>query len=137
MNAPASVRENEDEILGFLDGLLRANLATLKREPSYQTLNDCINFINGASGGMKQSALSRVTFNRQRKNVYEIVSSMTDVRPIWNYQTANNEFRHQADILNLIVRNWWRNCYADRRLQDALMYSCVGGSGYLKVEWNP
>lgn len=134
---PPRIAESDEQLLGFLDTTLRANMATLKREPAYQTVGDCINYLNGASGGLKQQSLSRVTFNRLRKNTYEIVSSMTDVRPIWNYHTANNEYKKQADILNILVRNWWTNAYADRRLQDALMYSCVGGSGYLKVEWNP
>ncbi len=134
---PPNVEENDKQLLSWLDSAIRSGLGLLKREIAYQQLPDSIAFINGSQGSLKPSALSRVTFNRLRKIVYEIVSSMTDVRPIWNYQTYNNKYKPQADILNKLVRNWWRNSYADRRMQDALMYSCAGGSGYLKVEWNP
>lgn len=135
---PPLIEQNDASLLSWLDSAIRSGLSLLKREQAYQNVAESIAYLNGAQGGgPRPSALSRVTFNRLRKIVYEIVSSMTDVRPIWNYQTYNNQFKQQADILNKLVRNWWRNSYADRRMQDALMYSCAGGSGYLKVEWNP
>jgi hypothetical protein len=135
---PPNIEQNDAQLLSWLDTALRSGLALLKREAAYQTVAESIAFLNGQQGGsIRPSALSRVTFNRLRKIVYEIVSSMTDVRPIWNYQTYNNKYKEQADVLNKLVRNWWRNSYADRRMQDALMYACAGGTGYLKVEWNP
>lgn len=134
---PPKIEESDAALLSWLDSAVKSGLALLKRESAYQGVSENIAFINGSQGSLRSNTLSRVTFNRLRKIVYEVVSSMTDVRPIWNYQTFNNKFKPQADILNKLVRNWWRNSYADRRMQDALMYSCAGGSGYLKVEWNP
>lgn len=136
-SVPPQVEANDASLLAWIDSAIRSGLALLKREGAYQGVGEAIAFLNGSQGSIKPNALSKVTFNRLRKIVYEIVSSMTDVRPIWNYQTYNNKFKPQGDILNKLVRNWWRNSYADRRMQDALMYSCAGGSGYLKVEWNP
>lgn len=137
MSAP-QVEQSDDRLLAWLDNALKSGMSILKSEPAYQTINDCLTALNGGtSGGLKQSALSRVSFNRTRKNLYEVVSAMSAVRPIWNYQTYNNAFKEQADILNRLVRSWWRTTYSDQKLQDALMYSGVGGSGYLKPEWDP
>lgn len=136
INAP-QITQSDDALLAWLDTAIKSGLAILKNEPAYQTINDCLGTINGGTGGLKQQALSRVSFNRTRKNLYEVVSAMSSVRPIWNYQTFNNSYKEQADILNRLVRSWWRTTYSDRKLQDALMFSGVGGTGYLKVEWNP
>lgn len=135
--APPQIEENDKALLDWIDSSIRYGLGLLKREQSYNSVAASINYINGSNVGMRQSTLSRVNFNRLRKNLYEIVSSMTDVRPIWSYHTRNEEYKKQGEILDIIVRNWWRNSYSDGRLRDSLMYSAVGGSGYLKVEWNP
>ena len=137
MNVPPKIEENDQLLLGWIDEALKSGLALLKREYTYSGIGPAIDYLNGNQASLRQSSLSRVTFNRLRKIAYEVVSSMTDVRPIWDYQTSNPKFKKQSEILNTIVRNWWRNNYCDRRLQDCLMYSVAGGSGYLKVEWNP
>lgn len=136
-SVPPKIEENDQQLLGWLSTAIQAGRSSIAKERAYQGIGGCIDYVAGNTGTLRPSALSKVSFNRIRKNVYEIVSSMTDVRPVWNYQTYNNEYKKQADILNLLVRNWWRNSHADKRMQDALMYSCVGGSGYLKIEWNP
>lgn len=136
-STPPAIRESDSNLLAWLDQAIAAGKRTVSREPAYQAISDCIGFLSGSRGALKPQQLSRVTFNRSRKNTYEVISAMTDVRPIWNYQTYNNDYKKQADILNMLVRNWWRNSYSDKRLQDALMYSAVGGTGYLKIEWNP
>lgn len=135
-NAP-QIFASDEQVLNWLDQAIRAGKGTLSAEPAYQAINDCISFLSGRQGSMKPSQLSRVTFNRSRKNAYEVASAMTDVRPVWSYSTFNNDYKKQADILNQLVRAWWKNSYSDKRLQDAIMYSEVGGSGYLKCEWNP
>jgi hypothetical protein len=61
---------------------------------------------------------------------------MTDVRPIWNYETYVEAFKKQGDVLNKLARAWWRNTKADRRLGSSLLYAACGGSGYALLTWN-
>jgi hypothetical protein len=135
---PPKIMESDQLTLSWIDQGLRAGLSRLKQEDTYNSVGECISYLNGTGGPLRtNSQLSRVRTNRLRKINYEITSSLTDVRSIWTYETANNELKPQADIFNLLVRNWWRTSFSDRKLQDALMFSAVGGSGYLKVEWDP
>lgn len=135
-DVPPQLTISEQELLGWLQGAAAEGLGTLRREPAWSGIQTCIDYVAGLQQPVRSSALSKVTDNRVRKIVREIVSSMTDVRPIWDYQTYNVEYSQQAEVLNKLVRNWWQNSYSDRSLVDALMFSAIGGSGFLKVEWD-
>ena len=136
-DSPPKIVEATTELLAWVHASGAEGAALLRREAAWNSLIANIGFVDGNQLPLRSSALSRITDNRAKKVLYETVSAMTDVRPIWNYQTENNKWKEQASVLNLLVRNWWRNTYADMALQDCLMYAGVGGSGYIKLEWDP
>lgn len=136
-DTPPQLSIDEQALMGWLQSAAAEGLNMLRKEPVWGGIQTCIDYVSGMQQPVRSTALSRLTDNRLRKIVREIVSSMTDIRPIWDYQTYNVQYAEQAEILNKLVRNWWQNSYADRKLSDVLMYSAVGGTGYLKVEWDP
>ena len=111
-------------------------LVMLKKERSWEQISDAIKYVEGKQHHLKSRTISRVIDNRLRKIALETVATMTDVRPIWNFDTYVEEFQKQSDILNKLSRAWWRNTNADRRLASILMYACVGGSGYGLLTFN-
>jgi hypothetical protein len=111
-------------------------LTQLKREPAWGQIDKAIKYVEGKHPNPKASALSSTVDNRLRKVALETVATMTDVRPIWNYETYVQVYKKQGDTLNKLARAWWRNTQADRRLASILMYACVGGSGYGMLTWN-
>lgn len=134
---PAAREELEKYILGWVTEQVATGLTLLRKERSYNEIIDAIQYVNGEQFPLKSRAISRVTDNRLRKIALETCSSLTDVRPIWNYDTYNEDSKEQATILNKLARGWWKNSIADRRLQSILMFACVGGSGYGVLSWNP
>src|ERR1043165_6852434 len=134
---PAARDELEKYLLGWVSEQVNIGMTLLKRERSFNEIHDAISYVNGEQFPLRSRAISRVTHNRLRKIALETFSSLTDVRPIWNYQTNNEEMKDQATILNKLARGWWKNSLADRRLQSVLMFACVGGSGYGVLNWNP
>lgn len=135
-DTPPQLTTSEQELLGWLQAAAHEGMNTLKKEPAWPGIQVCMDYVAGLQQPVRATALSKVTDNRVRKIVREIVSSMTDIRPIWDYHTYNVQYAEQAEVLNKLVRNWWQNSYSDRKLADVLMYGAVGGSGYLKVEWD-
>lgn len=133
---PAAREELEQYIVGWAMEQVNVGLNLLKKERSYNEISDAIGYVNGEQFPLRSRAISRVTDNRLRKIALETVSALTDVRPIWNYETYDEGSKEQATILNKLARGWWKNSIADRRLQSILMFSCVGGSGYGVVNWN-
>lgn len=108
----------------------------LNKETAFKEIGTCIDYINGEQSSIRSRAISRLTDNRIRKVILEMVSALTDVRPIWNYETVVEEYKEQASIINKLARGWWKNSYADRKLRSALTFGAVGGSGYLGLTWN-
>jgi hypothetical protein len=126
--------------LGVLDWVRAAvgdGLAILKKERAFTGMANAVKYVDGEQFPLRSRTVSSLVDNRLRKIVLETVSAMTDVRPIWNFETNDASFKPQAEILNKLTRSWWKNSLADRKLQTVLTFSCVGGSGYAYLKWNP
>jgi hypothetical protein len=112
-------------------------VGVLKNEKGYTECQRGIDYIEGQQVTLRSSAASKVHDNRIKKVTLETVSAMTDVRPIWNYETSNNKVKQVTEQLNTLSKAWWRNTRSDRKLEDALMFALPGGSGYLAVTYDP
>jgi hypothetical protein len=111
-------------------------LVVLKKERAWEQINDAIKYVDGKQHQLKSKTISRIIDNRLRKTALETVATMTDVRPIWNFETYVPEYQRQAEILNKLSKAWWTNTFADRKLASILLYACVGGSGYGLLTFN-
>lgn len=126
----------EDNLRAWLRQKYGEGMAALKKERAFEQMSDAVRYLEGKQYTTKNKAISTIVTNRLRKLAFETVATMTDVRPIWNYETYVNEFVPQGEILNKLARSWWRNTNADRRLASTLLYSTCGGSGYALLTWN-
>lgn len=136
-DTPPSVSKSYSDLLAWLQYAGAEGMAVLKAEPAWAGIQRCIDYVSGAQVPVRPTALSRIMDNRVRKVVLENVSALTDIRPIWAYHTHNKRWKEQGEILGTLVRAWWKNSHSAKKLQEALMYSAVGGTGYIKVQWNP
>ncbi len=124
-------------VLGWVQASVGDGLSILRRERAFNEMPNAIKYVEGDQMPLRSKTISSITDNRLRKILLETVSAMTDVRPIWNYETNDANFKPQAAILSKLSRSWWKNSIADRKLQTILSYSGVGGSGYGYLKWNP
>src|SRR3990172_740875 len=138
MRLPAAFEEYENQILSYVRACVSDGMSLLRRERAYTDMNTAIKFVNGEQYPLRSRAISRLVDNRLRKIVNETVGALTDVRPIWNYDTIDPDptFVEQAEILSKLARGWWKGGLVDRRLQTILTYAMVGGSGYGFLRWN-
>ncbi len=137
MPLPAAFEDAERELLAYLQRKVGEGIGILRKEKAWVELPKAIEFVNGNQTPVLPKALSKTSDNRLKKIAFETASSLTDVRPIWNYETNNEEFDEQGDVLNKLARGWWKNNAVDRSLVDTLLFSEVGGSGYAALVWNP
>jgi hypothetical protein len=131
------VERLEKSLLSFLQRKVNEGFTLLKRERAYEQMPTAIEFVEGKQEILRSRALSKVYSNRIRKIALEVASALTDVRPIWNYETYVPEFKKQADILTKLAKGWWKNGAVDRKLQSILLYAACGGSGYGVLAYNP
>ncbi|MGH7274796.1 MAG: hypothetical protein ACREIQ_10100, partial [Nitrospiria bacterium] len=136
-NVPAVAEAYEGLMLSWVKAAVTDGLAVLRREKAYNEFENAKKFINGEQYPLRSRSISRIVDNKLRKAMFETISAMTDVRPIWNYETNDLRYEDQAKILAKLAKGWWKYNNIDRRLQTVLTYSCVGGSGYGYLRFNP
>lgn len=134
--ATLSVEERERILLNWLRVKYGEGLGVLKRERAWEQAPQAIAYVEGRQSSVKGKALSKVTDNRLRKIALDVAAAMTDVRPIWNYETQAEEYKRQADVLNKLARAWWRNSRADKKLVATIVYALCAGTGYALLTYN-
>lgn len=134
---PPALQEYEDSLLSWIKGSISDGLSLMKKERGWMEFENAKKFVNGEQFPLRSRAISRIHDNRLRKIVLETIGALTDVRPIWNYDTFNPQYKAQGEILSKLARAWWKNSIADRRLQSILTYALCGGSAYGYLRWNP
>ncbi len=127
----------ETELLSWLRSRAGDGYNCLKEDPVWPQVSRNIDYVDGRQMVNRKEGRSILVDNRVRRALFTTVSSMTDVRPIWDYETTNSVYKPQSEILNKLAKAWWKDTCADRPLQEALKYAGVGGSGYVYVSWNP
>lgn len=130
-------QEYERGVLGWVQTSVGDGLSLLRREKAFNEMPTAIKYVEGEQYPIRTAAISRIIDNRLRKIQMETVGSMTDVRPIWNYESTDQSFKTQGEILSKLARGWWKNSLADRRLESILSFSTTGGSGYGYLKYNP
>lgn len=132
-----AVESSDNDVLSWVRAKVTEGVALLKKERAYNDVNTCIDYINGEQFPLRSRAISNLVDNRIRKIAFEIASALTDIRPIWNYEANNIKYAEHGEILNKLARAWWKYSRTDRKLYSAILYSLVGGTGYLYLYWNP
>jgi hypothetical protein len=134
---PTHVPEMQAALLSWLQKRCNEGFTQLKRERAWDQMPNAIEFIEGKQEVLRSRALSKSYTNRIRKIAFEATSALTDVRPIWQYDTYDPAFKKQAEILTKLAKGWWRGTSADLTLQSILLFAMAGGSGYGVLSYNP
>lgn len=126
----------EKEKLGCLQEYVREGETYLQGQRAYSDIDRAIDVINGNEDDEKRlDNLSRVRVNRLKRQIREVVATLSNMRPLWGYKSDNSLFEHQTEILNKLILSWWHNSFADRAIRSALQYAAVQGTGYLSPVW--
>jgi hypothetical protein len=109
----------------------------LKTQRAFMDMDRALDVIAGTStsDGRTARSLSGVRVNRAKRNVREIVASLSNLRPLWGYKNDNRDYDSHAVVLNKLLNSWWLNTFADRRIRQALQYAMVMGTGYISPVW--
>ena len=81
--------------------------------------------------------LSKASLNFVKRDVRELIATLSNPRPIAAFKTENPAYDNQGDILNKLWMSWYYNAFVDRQLRAGLQYMGVEGTGYLQIGWDP
>jgi len=108
----------------------------LQSQPGYDDIDSSIRIISNADQEMSKH-LSQVRINLIKRDVSEIVATLSNVRMLGELKCDNRDFDSQLSALNKMHRAWYLNTFVDRAFKQALQYAAVGAKGYVGLDYEP
>lgn len=85
---------------------------------------------------LRQSSISQLNLNHMGKIGLDLASSLTDIKPFFQYKTTNTRFEPQAEMGQKLASAWWSNRLIDLKFCNVIKYSLAAGSGYAHITYN-
>lgn len=130
-------KEYEAGVQTWLARKLQEGLSILKEEPAYDEMDKAIAYIMGDQLDPRRPAnLSNITDNRLKNILNQTVAALTDIHPLFGFETYNDAFKDQETVLVKLTQAWWVNNFADLKLADVIKFAAGAGTGYCEVAWD-
>ncbi len=101
-----------------------------------RNISKYINYISGKQWPRQRPSYKASPIdNRIWRLMWEMVSLLTDIRPVFEVKTHNKLYEKQASIVNKATRAWWMGSDADLKLSLIIIYAILT-TGYGKLWWN-
>jgi|ERR1700680_229798 len=129
---PAALPEGRK--IGWLNECTQEGQAWLKSQRGYKDYHKALSILAGQDSDYRQIAeyRSRVSSNRLKRNVREVVGTMAKLRPMWGYHSDNKAYANQAEMMNKVTKAWYLEQFADRSVKEALQYAAATGRGWIR-----
>ncbi len=113
--------------------------ALLQSQDGYGQIPDIIKAINGTTyeDKLRASTISQLSINDMGKIALDMASSLTDIKPFFEYKTSNERFEAQAAMGQKLASHWWTSRLIDLKFCDCIKYALAAGSGYAHQVYNP
>jgi hypothetical protein len=81
----------------------------------------------------------RTTVNKVTPGVQSVLSKLTKTKPIMSAtpQSSSPDDVKAAQLAELLLEDWWVAKEMGRKLEEAILWSLLGGQGYWKISWDP
>jgi len=129
---------NDKAVIGWASEAIQEGESFLVSQAGYDDISKIIEGIMGDTRQdlMRPSAMSGLTFNQMGKIGLDLVSSLTDIKPFWEYRCANQKFEVQAQMGQKLAASWWTRRNIDLKFSDVIKYAVAAGSGIPHLVWN-
>lgn len=130
-------QEHLQRVLGWCTEASQEAENFLRSQYGYEKIPQMIaNVMGDYSSDVSQGSLSDMVDNRFGKCCDDLTATLTDIKPFWDYKTANKDFELQGDMLKKLSLGWFLQRSVDMRFADVIRYNCVAGTGYTQQGWN-
>jgi hypothetical protein len=124
----------EDDRLGWVNEACEEGMAWCRVQRGYPDWKRSLNILSGRED-MTDTATtyrSRVSTNRLKRNVREVTSTLSKLRPLWGYYSDNKAYSDNAELFNKVIRFWYLTQGVDRFVHQGLDYAAATGTGWLR-----
>src|SRR4051812_7013181 len=102
------VGASEGSKLGFLREVTTAGETFIASQPAASDFAKAKAIISGSNETKIPQQLSRVNVNMTKRLIRDVVSTMSNLRPLWGYKTDNPDLDKTATILNRLLISWYQ-----------------------------
>ncbi len=136
-----TLQHGDPRVIGWIREAVTEGDRLNRDDPSYDKAELGMRYIvgeqrrDGAEEAIKY--LPKLTINEARKVVQAHASVLTDLKPVWNYTTDNDQFKPHGQLLDKLIIAWYLRTSADLELGNWVKYAAAAGTADLMVEYNP
>lgn len=124
----------ESHKIAWLQRSVSTGLEWLRSQASGGDAEATIDLIVGRVQENLSSKMSRIQIKRLKRNLREVISTLTNLNPQANYTAAPEDLQGQVKIFNKRHDYWWNTAFVDRALKKALQHG-INGAGYISPVW--
>jgi hypothetical protein len=124
----------ESHKIAWLQRSVATGLEWLQSQAGGQDVEATVDLIVGRVQESFSQKLSRFQVKRLKRDLREVISTLTNLNPQANYTAAPEELQGQVKIFNKRQEYWWQTSFVDRALKKALQHG-VCGAGYISLVW--
>lgn len=112
--------------------------AFLTSQDGYDKVDHIVKAIMGTTHDdkLRPASISQIQLNHMGKIALDLASSLTDIKPFFQYHVSNDRYQQQAEIGQKLATNWWSNRLIDLRFCDVIKYGLASGSGYAHLVYD-
>lgn len=134
---PSYITENgelakkDTELLAWLNSNNNKGMAFLRSQRAWKIADLCMSYLYGDDNSKIPDGISKVAFKKLRRQIREMISNATNIRPRFEIQTYKDEYSDEADIYSKLNKHWWTNLFIDKKVKGAGQWAGGAGTGYL------
>jgi len=127
--------DSDSQKLGWLREAIETGQDYLKGNKGYTDIDEAVDLISGMEQEAMSKHVSHATLNFAKRDIEEIVSTLSNIRMLAEFKTDNKMFDTQNKVLNTMHHAWYLATFSDRVIRKALQYSAAGCVGYVSPSW--
>lgn len=130
--------DRDADKLGWTNQVISRGLAFIRAQPAYADIDKGRSLVHSMETYDEQipDKLSHVRLPRIKRQIREIVATLSNLRPTWDYVSNDPaKYETQANVLNKLHKAWFFGEEVDRSIRSALQFAAVEGTGYLYLTY--
>jgi len=121
-----------DRKLNWLNSCTEEGQAWLKSQRGYSDWRRALDTISGRMDQVVPEYRSKLNTNHLKRNIREVVGTLSKLRPLWGYSTDNPTYQSQAEMMNKVTRALYLENFYDRSIREALQYASATCTGWVR-----
>ena len=117
--------------LAFCKQAIESGIRWNEEQCSSNNVQRSLDILSGKTGGSVSGKWASITTGDLKRSVREIIETLADIRPFWGYQTDNDAFRAEANMMNKVTKAVYLESFVDRSIRDALQFAAISGAGFI------